>query len=304
MGQRVRMKARYASAVAQRRRRRRTRATGGGNSLGFSLCRRYWKRIALGRLGVSQGRKHRYQNGTARITSTAGLQGAAVVGVLWSVEDLGLIRAAEPTIPANGTQRILMQSGRVKYTLKNQGNFRVKLRIYDFLQRRQGNGTLDTVLNWWTNHTSDTTASGDWQVIGASPLHANEVQSRFKLLKCTTIDLDAGMSQQHTVVSDPKRFFNTTYLEDMIGVGYPYWSIQTLVVVQGDIANGPGGGGTADTVISTLPCKIDCIWEKYYVYCAYEKAVDTRVVANNLSTAGDLQGMGDGDAMTGINNAA
>lgn len=257
----------------------------------------------MGRLGTSQGRKHRYSNGTVRITANFGQQGGSVVGMLWNVEDLRAIRTAEPTTPANATQRILMKSGRVKYTLKNQGNFRVKLRIYDFLQRRQGNSSADTVLGWWIDHTTDTSATNDWQVIGASPLHANEVLSRFKLLKCTTIDLDAGMSQQHTVVSDPNRLFNTTYLEDMVGLGYPYWTIQTLVVVQGDIGNGPGGGGTADTVISTFPCKVDCLWEKYYVYHAFEKAIDTRVVANTLTAnVADLEGMGDGSAMEGVNN--
>lgn len=295
LGRRVRTKYARSYTRTMRRRRRRNKSGGGSGTLGFSTCIKRWRRQRLGHLGKLLGKRVAYTNGTVRCTADSGRQGVSSLGGLWTVADLRAVRDAETSTPSI-TSKFFLRNARIKYTIKNQTNTRCKLRIFDFLAKRQTPSTNPSnPAQMWFASISDHGDTSAYNYVGASPYYSDEVNKYFRIIKSTTVDLGPGVSHQHTVVSSPMRSFDTTYLEDITGSGYPGYTIWTLAVFYGDLGNGPGGAGTSDATISTFPCKLDVIWEECVSWQALEKASAVRTWQNNLTTVADIEGMGDGD---------
>lgn len=277
---------------------RRKRSNYGQNvpaTLQFSSVKKYWRKQRLGYLEKLIGRKTWYSNGTARLTAASGLQGFLDLPGLWTVADLKNLRDRETTTPAIQSSMYL-RTGMMRYTIKNQGNMRVKLVLYDFLCKKpSASANPSFPAQWWYQTGLDHAQTTQYQMVGASPLASTEVMTRFKLMRRCCVDLPSGSSHQHVVSSNPGRVFKSTYLEDVTGSVYPGYTVCTLLVAYGDIGNGPDGTGTVDATISTFPVKLDVIWNRVLGWSAVSKESEVRDYTNNLTAVTDIEAVGDAD---------
>lgn len=173
---------------------------------------------------------------------------------------------------------------KVRYRIKNQHNFPVKITLYDIQPRRDALVARDPLADWRDGIDQQqlpligaAVSNIDYRFPGATPFQSPYFTQYFKVLKKTTFMLHPGSEHQHYLQVSPAYMFDFQYHGSFGAL--KGLTTGVMMVMNGGI----GSGVTLTTEGAYSSGKIACIAEYSTKFMAFEKSRPVMFQLNGLN---------------------
>lgn len=229
-----------------------------------------------------QGFKAYNTNSVGQMEATAGTQGYGTICAIYDKDDI--------TAYNGSLAKHFMNSVTLKISMSNQANASCFVDIYDVQARNDMDvPSNDPMVSPWIDPTQA-------NYYGTSLFQFQNLTESFKINRVTSLNLAAGETAEHRIVTKPNHLFK----DDELGA-----SSNTIECFRGltryvfYVIRGPASDSSAnEAVVGSLRTKVDFIVSKEYRSQAITNITNTFARGTALSTAADKVMELDGDETT------
>lgn len=145
--------------------------------------------------------------------------------------------------PASITQKFAIDRIRIESRFKNMTNVPIEMRLYDIVSRRDDEGTISLPTTQWSlgyANQDDPTIPGITSASfpGAEPFESKLFTQTFKVLKKTTVHLQAGSEHKHIIFGRPPQIMDIELVNRFTVVGRRTRFL--MCVIEGGVTNNAG----------------------------------------------------------------
>lgn len=298
MGRRVRRKVAAPNVTRQRRRRRIGRKVKTGDNSSFSLCTiaQGWRPISKVLYKQICGRQTRLDQWSFSATCGVGKQALISLPFMTLTELTKIKVACNDGVATSNNVRCFIGKVTQRVFLRNQANTVSKVMIYDLVPKRDlSSTTVDDPNEAWNKGYTDMGLTNQSTVIGNTPNFSAEFRNFWRIVKVTTVNLEAGEQHDHIVKMSVNKLIDSTRWDNSTGYYFKGLSAACLIVFHGTLQHESAAPTTVTFTDNRLDYAVSQEYSFGYIKQNLPSYTNDRVFGTTI-TDGDMMGeTGDAD---------